>query len=151
MSCELRRCFRVTPFLLGFLKLNKNDQTHQPTSYRHWHLDKTISVGHLLSTIVIAVSVFSWASAVDSRVEQNAQAVIYLTKQQQENKQEPKNKHKQNKSTQAKQQTEEDKQLQKKTEQWLRRIEDDPGGLLRNKFNYQYKRQNQQQREKDNW
>ena len=52
-----------------------------------WHLDKTISVGHLLSTIVIAVSVFSWASAVDTRVEHNAQAIIYLTKQQQENKQ----------------------------------------------------------------
>lgn len=49
---------------------------------RHWHLDKTISVGHLLSTVVIAVSVFSWASAVDRRVEQNAQAIDYLKREQ---------------------------------------------------------------------
>lgn len=40
---------------------------------------------------------------------------------------------------------------QQATKQWLRRIPDDPGGLLRNKFNYQYKRQQGQQSEKDNW
>jgi len=51
---------------------------------RAWHLDKTISVGHLLSTVVIAISVFSWASAVDRRVEQNAQAIKYLSKEQTE-------------------------------------------------------------------
>ncbi len=49
---------------------------------RAWHLDKTISVGHLLSTVVIAISVFSWASAVDRRVEQNAQAIDYLKREQ---------------------------------------------------------------------
>jgi len=49
---------------------------------KNWHLDKTISVGHLLSTVVIAISLFSWASAVDRRVEQNAQAIKYLTKEQ---------------------------------------------------------------------
>lgn len=54
---------------------------------RQWHLDKTISVGHLLSTLVIAVSVFSWASALDRRVEKNAQSIMYLTQQQVENKQ----------------------------------------------------------------
>lgn len=53
---------------------------------RNWHLDKTISVGHLLSTIVIVVSVFSWASAFERRVEQNAQAIEYLSEQQKENK-----------------------------------------------------------------
>lgn len=47
-----------------------------------WHLDKTISVGHLLSTVIIAISVFSWASAVGRRVEQNAQAIKYLSKEQ---------------------------------------------------------------------
>lgn len=31
------------------------------------------------------------------------------------------------------------------TEQWLRRIPDDPGGLLRRKFQYQYQQQSQQQ------
>ena len=29
---------------------------------------------------------------------------------------------------------------QQAMEQWLRRIPDDPGGLLRNKFRYQYQR-----------
>jgi Ca-activated chloride channel family protein len=28
---------------------------------------------------------------------------------------------------------------EKATEQWLKRIPDDPGGLLRRKFHYQYK------------
>ena len=28
-------------------------------------------------------------------------------------------------------------------EQWLRRVPDDPGGLLRNKFNYEYYKRNQ--------
>lgn len=42
-------------------------------------------------------------------------------------------------------------QKDKITKQWLRRIPDDPGGLLRNKFNYQYKRQQQQQSEEENW
>jgi len=35
--------------------------------------------------------------------------------------------------------------------QWLRRIPDDPGGLLRNKFRYQYSRQQQPAREKEPW
>lgn len=49
---------------------------------RNWHLDKTISVGHLLSTVVIAASVFAWASAVDRRVEQNTQSIDYIKLQQ---------------------------------------------------------------------
>jgi len=35
--------------------------------------------------------------------------------------------------------------------QWLRRIPDDPGGLLRNKFRYQYSRQRSAQQEKELW
>jgi len=35
--------------------------------------------------------------------------------------------------------------------QWLRRIPDDPGGLLRNKFKYQYGRQQQPSEEKESW
>ncbi len=49
---------------------------------RSWHLDKTISVGHLVSTVVIAVSVFSWAMTLDKRVEQNSLAIIHLKEQQ---------------------------------------------------------------------
>ena len=37
------------------------------------------------------------------------------------------------------------------TEQWLRRIPDDPGGLLRRKFRYQYKKQRQPLRERQQW
>ncbi|MHB1245652.1 MAG: VWA domain-containing protein [Sulfuriferula sp.] len=44
------------------------------------------------------------------------------------------------------------KQLQQADEQWLRRIPDDPGGLWRRKFLYQYKQQPQfQQSEKQPW
>lgn len=39
---------------------------------REWHLDKTISVGHLISTVTIALSVFVWAMALEKRVEQHA-------------------------------------------------------------------------------
>ena len=35
--------------------------------------------------------------------------------------------------------------------QWLRRIPDDPGGLLRNKFKYIYGRQQQPSQEKESW
>ena len=35
--------------------------------------------------------------------------------------------------------------------QWLRRIPDDPGGLLRNKFKYQYGRQQQPAQEQESW
>ena len=41
-----------------------------------------------------------------------------------------------------------DKQVE---EQWLRRIPDDPGGLLRNKFRYQYSRQQPSTQEKEPW
>ncbi len=37
------------------------------------------------------------------------------------------------------------------TEQWLRRIPDDPGGLLRNKFKYLYQRQNHKEDEVQPW
>ncbi|MCP4125999.1 MAG: tetratricopeptide repeat protein [Gammaproteobacteria bacterium] len=36
-------------------------------------------------------------------------------------------------------------------EQWLRRIPDDPGGLLRRKFRYQYQRQQQPPPESEQW
>ena len=47
---------------------------------RSWHLDKTVSIGHILSTLIIALSVFSWAMAIDKRVEQNAQKIVFLEK-----------------------------------------------------------------------
>lgn len=37
-------------------------------SRRHWHLEKNISVGHIITTIAIAGSVFLWAMKMDTRV-----------------------------------------------------------------------------------
>lgn len=68
---------------------------------------------------------------------------------QQESKEKPDN----NKpSSEIKQKDDlESAQNDKITKQWLRRIKDDPGGLLRNKFKYQYKRQQQHRNEVKNW
>lgn len=35
---------------------------------QHWHLDKNISVGHLLTTLALAGSVLVWAMSMDTRV-----------------------------------------------------------------------------------
>jgi len=40
---------------------------------------------------------------------------------------------------------------QQAMEQWLRRIPDDPGGLLRRKFRYQYQRYGKDQEGRDVW
>ncbi|VAX05957.1 Aerotolerance protein BatB / Aerotolerance protein BatC [hydrothermal vent metagenome] len=47
--------------------------------------------------------------------------------------------------------TQEENKTDQVTEQWLRRIPDDPGGLLRRKFKYQYQRQQQPAREAQQW
>lgn len=49
---------------------------------KEWHLDKTVSVGHLISTLVIGISVFSWALTLDKRVEQNSTQIQLLKEQQ---------------------------------------------------------------------
>ena len=35
---------------------------------RHWHIDKTLNISHLLATFVIAGSLFAYASHMDRRV-----------------------------------------------------------------------------------
>lgn len=35
---------------------------------RHWHLDKTLNLSHLLTTVVIAGSLFAYAGGMDKRV-----------------------------------------------------------------------------------
>ncbi|MBT5106959.1 MAG: hypothetical protein HOM20_12320, partial [Porticoccaceae bacterium] len=42
--------------------------------------------------------------------------------------------------------SEAEKQAQKELEQWLRRVPDDPGGLLREKFRYQSRQRALEQR-----
>ena len=42
---------------------------------RHWHLDKSVSITHLLSTVAIAGGLFVWGANMDNRVsllEQNS-------------------------------------------------------------------------------
>jgi hypothetical protein len=34
----------------------------------HWHLDKRLNLGHLLTTLALATSIFVWASAIERRV-----------------------------------------------------------------------------------
>lgn len=33
-----------------------------------WHLDKRVNVGHLLTTLAMAIAAFTWAGAMDRRV-----------------------------------------------------------------------------------
>ena len=35
---------------------------------RHWHLDKRVNVSHILGTILIAGSLFTYANSIDKRV-----------------------------------------------------------------------------------
>ncbi|WP_045825783.1 VWA domain-containing protein [Teredinibacter turnerae] len=48
---------------------------------------------------------------------------------------------------QAEQQTEEQTEEQQALEQWLRKVPDDPSGLMRNKFNYEYRARKREMRE----
>jgi len=64
---------------------------------------------------------------------------------------EDKSKEKTEQKINQSQSSEEQSKQQKITQQWLRRIPDDPGGLLRNKFKYQYQRQQTHAPEENNW
>lgn len=46
------------------------NSVHTPVEVdrRHWHLDKTLNVSHLLTTLVIAGSLFAYANNMDRRV-----------------------------------------------------------------------------------
>ncbi len=85
------------------------------------------------------------------KTEQQKQAEAEAQKQaetdQQKNKENP-----EAKSTRPLTDAEQQQSLTEQAEaQWLRRIPDDPGGLLRNKFKYQYGRQRQQNVEQEQW
>ncbi len=88
-----------------------------------------------------------------------------VDKQQQAEKEQQEKQEQSEKDQQAQQQADEknneseqavdDELTEKLSEQaeaqWLRKIPDDPGGLLRNKFKYQYGRQQQPSQEKEPW
>lgn len=64
--------------------------------------------------------------------------------QQQEQQQAEEEANEQQEEQLAQQEAKELDEQQQATEQWLRRIPDDPSGLLRRKFKYQYQQQNRQ-------
>ncbi len=74
---------------------------------------------------------------------------------QQEQSEAEKQKNKEDPEAESTQSLTDAEQQQNLTEQaeaqWLRRIPDDPGGLLRNKFKYQYGRQRQKNIEQEQW
>lgn len=77
--------------------------------------------------------------------EENNAAENEHSKQEQQSEQEQQNEQ-QEQQTASAQQGELDPEKQQELEQWLRKVPDDPGGLLRNKFRYQYE-QNRRKRE----
>ena len=42
-----------------------------------WHLDKRVSLGHLVTTLSVAVAAMLWLSSVDKRVDLNAQEISH--------------------------------------------------------------------------
>lgn len=56
------------------------DNTNTDTT---WRLSKSITWGHILSTLAMGISLFFWFSSMDKRIEQNTQAITYLKEGQQ--------------------------------------------------------------------
>lgn len=42
--------------------------TEKKMDRRGWHLDKTVGVTHLITTLTIVVSVLAWANTIDKRI-----------------------------------------------------------------------------------
>ena len=83
----------------------------------------------------------------ESEVQQQDEEAAQQSEQTQQDKGSDEESSRQALSQQDQQQT-----LSEQAEaQWLRRIPDDPGGLLRNKFKYQYGRQRQPNTEQETW
>ena len=47
---------------------------------RTWHLEKSVSVGHIVTTIVVAGSMLMWAMTVEKRVSIIESATVIQTK-----------------------------------------------------------------------
>ncbi len=44
----------------------------------HWSIKKEISVGHILTTAIVALSVFWWASGIEQDVAHNADEIAHV-------------------------------------------------------------------------
>ncbi len=50
-----------------------------PLEREHWTLDKRLNVGHLLTTVALAASIFAWGAAIERRtavLEEKARAQV---------------------------------------------------------------------------
>lgn len=65
---------------------NEEDDGEQPARWidhrkpNQWHLDKTFSISHVISTIVIIVGLFSWGSKMDNRLSIVEIEQVHLSK-----------------------------------------------------------------------
>lgn len=49
---------------------------------KHWHLDRTVSITHIISTAAVVISLFTWGGSIDKRIDQNSQNISHLAKMQ---------------------------------------------------------------------
>jgi len=49
-----------------------------------WHMDKKINVGHLLTTVIIAITFFSYINAQDKRINANSINIKAIKEQRKE-------------------------------------------------------------------
>lgn len=52
---------------------------------RRWHLDRSVSIGHLITTLTIAASIFIWAMKMETRIsllEQSAVRQVEIDRRQ---------------------------------------------------------------------
>jgi len=47
---------------------------------QRWHVDKTISLSHILTTVAMIAGLFFWGSDVEKRISGNALAIQYQEK-----------------------------------------------------------------------
>jgi hypothetical protein len=46
-----------------------------------WHVDKRVSIGHIVTTLVVAVSAVMWMSRIENKVDLNAQMIAVHSQQ----------------------------------------------------------------------
>jgi hypothetical protein len=49
-----------------------------------WHIEKSVSVGHILTTVVIAATVFMYFGELDKKVSANSQSIEFIKEQRAE-------------------------------------------------------------------
>lgn len=62
--------------------MSERDATKNPSRryIDHWHIDRSINLGHILTTIAIIAGLFTWGSGIDKRVTVNALQISGLQK-----------------------------------------------------------------------